>query len=104
MEDKKLSKEEVDDILSVNVRLYKAVEDIKEVFSNKFYLTQKDLENIIIDIVSKCDEEVAENLSYIFLEFIENDIENFDIKKRRSFAKAAIKNCLDLYNSEVNQI
>ena len=104
MEDKKLSKEEVDDILSVNARLNKAVEDIKEVFSNKFYLTQKDLENIIIDIVSKCDEEVAENLSYIFLEFIENDIENFDIKKRRSFAKAAIKNCLDLYNSEVNQI
>lgn len=104
MKDKKLTQEEVDNILSVNARLKKAIEDLKEVFSNKFYLTQKDLEGFIIDIVSNCDEEITENLSYIFLEFVENDIENFDIRKRRAFAKTAVKNCLDLYNKEINQI
>ncbi len=101
---RKLGEEDFQNLLKNNEMIKLASEELEKIFKNKFCLTEEEIKSTILDIVSNFDEEVVLKLTDVFQKFVENDIENFDRKKRNSFAKRTIKYCIDLYYENSNFI
>lgn len=87
------------EMVNSNEILGYAVEELERIFRNNFYLSEKEMEEEIVKILTSRDEEIILGLTDIFQKFVDNDIEitSSDEKfLRRDLAKRTIKNCVDL--------
>ena len=101
---KKLTEQEVQEKIDSNEMISYAVSELEEIFKTKFYLSEKELKEVIVDVVSRTDEDIIIGLTDIFQKFVDNEINGVSKNERRVLAKRTISNCLDLYNMEKQEI
>lgn len=101
---KHLTDEEFDAIINKNEMVKYAVSELEQIFKKNFCLTEQEMKQSIIDIVSNFDEELVLKLTDVFQNFVDNDIPEYDIKERNAFAKRTIKYCIELYYKDSNAI
>lgn len=101
---KHLTDEEFDAIINKNEMVKYAVSELEQIFKKNFCLTEQEMKQSIIDIVSNFDEELVLKLTDVFQNFVDNDIPEYDIKERNAFAKRTIKYCVELYYKDSNAI
>ena len=101
---KHLTDEEFDTLINKNEMVKYAVSELEKIFKKNFCLTEQEMKQSIIDIVSNFDEELVLKLTDVFQNFVDNDIPEYDIKERNAFAKRTIKYCVELYYKDSNAI
>ena len=101
---KRLTDEEFDALINKNEMIKYAVSELEQIFKINFCLTEQEMKQSIIDIVSNFDEELVLKLTDVFQHFVDNDIPEYDIKERNAFAKRTIKYCVELYYKDSNAI
>ena len=84
---KHLTDEEFDTLINKNEMVKYAVSELEQIFKKNFCLTEQEMKQSIIDIVSNFDEELVLKLTDVFQNFVDNDIPEYDIKERNAFAK-----------------
>ena len=102
---KRLTEQEFQEKVTNNEMIKLAVNELEDMFKNNFFLTEKEMKDIIIDIVSRTDEDLILGLTDIFQKFVnfkvEDELSQYD---KRKLAKSVISNCIDLYNIEKQEI
>lgn len=97
---KKITDKEFEDLLAQNEMLRYAVSEYERIFRKNFCLSEEEIRDAIVEIVSSFDESLVLKLTDIFQQFVDNDIKEYDEETRRKFAQRTIKYITEIYKDD----
>lgn len=94
----------IDEFINSDSEVFGKVEKLKSIFAKHCKFSEEEIKFFIYNICQALDKKAVADFEYLFNQFAENDVKDFNEEKRRAYARGIVDDAIALYLSDSEKI